>query len=150
MFYLLSTCLVCIKLIQFLFTFTCIIHWFSVKSLLSYEGCKLQLGSLVSYILSLFVCMLIIFVFNAGLHRTTFLWYVLCLKVDLWLISHGSVLLSMPAKDNIDKGRRWCTGSTQWILCYAGGLVEYVAWLNTDKVCPATSRVICFMLSQFG
>jgi DNA gyrase/topoisomerase IV subunit B len=34
--------------------------------------------------------------------------------------------------------------------CYAGGLVEYVAWLNTDKVCPATSRVICFMLSQFG
>jgi DNA gyrase/topoisomerase IV subunit B len=26
--------------------------------------------------------------------------------------------------------------------CYAGGLVEYVAWLNTDKVCPVTSRVI--------
>lgn len=33
--------------------------------------------------------------------------------------------------------------------CYAGGLVEYVKWLNTDKVCPVTLEAICFMQFQF-
>ena len=32
------------------------------------EGCKLQLDSLILYILLLFVCILSIFLFNAGLH----------------------------------------------------------------------------------